>query len=179
MYIKKILVAFLLAVFLLAPGLAYAQNDYGAGVAADKAGLKTNKLSQMSGPAEAIGLVINVALSFIGILFFVLILYAGFTWMTAMGGTEKVEKAKGIIEAAIIGLVLVGAAYAIANFVFDKLGSGSTPAAGAVTTCPSGTIFPLCEGKQVGGQVTSPSGRVYTCNLKTKDDGSGQYCFGE
>lgn len=124
MYIKKILTIFMVAIFLLLPVFVFAQNDYGAGVAAEKAGLKNTKISKMGDPATVVGEIINIALSFIGIIFFGLILYAGFTWMTAMGNTEQVTKAKNIIEAAVIGLVLVAGAYAIANFVFQRLGSG-------------------------------------------------------
>jgi hypothetical protein len=118
----------------LFPSFVFAQNDYGAGVAAEKAGLKNTKIAKMGSPAAVIGEVINVGLSFIGIVFFVLVLYAGFTWMTAMGNTEQVTKAKNIIETAIIGLVLVAGAYAIANFVFDRLGASTAGTGGTTPT---------------------------------------------
>ena len=69
MIIKKILIAFFLALVLLSPSFAYAQGNYGADIAAEKAGLKSNKISKMGTPAAVIGEVINVALSFIGIIF--------------------------------------------------------------------------------------------------------------
>lgn len=150
MYIKKILIAFFLALVLLSPSFASAQGNYGADVAADKAGLKSNKISKMGTPAAVIGEVINVALSFIGIVFFILMLYAGFTWMTAMGSSEQVTKAKDIIETAIIGLVLVGAAYAIASFVFDKLGAGSGGGTTPTTVdCTKAALGATCGDRKV------------------------------
>ena len=41
--------------------------------------------------------------------------------MIAKGDTAKADKAKDIIEAAIIGLVLVLSAYAIATFLFAQI----------------------------------------------------------
>lgn len=120
--IKKILVAFVLASFLLAPNFSLAasgNDDYGASEVAG--GLASNKISGMT-VTSLIGQVINIALSGIGIIFFVLILYAGFLWMTAAGNNDQVTKAKNIIEAAVVGLVLISAAYAISNAIFSKLG---------------------------------------------------------
>ena len=46
-----------------------------------------------------------------------MILIGGFQWMTAAGNEEKVEKAKKIISAAIVGLIIILLAWAIVNFV--------------------------------------------------------------
>ncbi len=85
---------------------------------------------------ELAGVVVNVALSLVGILFFALVLYAGVTWMKAMGNTEDVTKAKDMITQAIIGLVIVMAAYAISNFVFTSLGSSGGNAGGGPVAGP-------------------------------------------
>jgi len=68
-----------------------------------------------------IGRIINVALGFLGIVFLVLLLYAGFEWMTAQGDTKKVDKARSMITQAIIGLIIVVAAFAVSNFVLSSL----------------------------------------------------------
>ncbi|HWQ99838.1 MAG TPA: pilin, partial [Candidatus Methylomirabilis sp.] len=68
-----------------------------------------------------VGRIINVALGFIGIVLLVLLLLAGFNWMTAGGDTEKVKKAQQQIKNAIIGLVIIVAAFAISNFVLSSL----------------------------------------------------------
>ena len=60
---------------------------------------------------------INTALGLTGIILLVIIIYAGFLWMTAQGNEEQVTKAKNILKNAVIGMVLVFASYAIAWFV--------------------------------------------------------------
>jgi hypothetical protein len=70
---------------------------------------------------QIIGRIINVVLGFIGILLLVYILYAGFLWMTAGGNEDKVKEAKTMIKNAIIGLVIVIAAFAISNFVLNSI----------------------------------------------------------
>ena len=70
---------------------------------------------------ETIGKIISIALSFIGVIFLALLIYGGYTWMIARGNEQAVEKAKSIIINAIIGLVIVVAAYAITAFVGNAL----------------------------------------------------------
>ena len=65
--------------------------------------------------------IINVALSFIGVIVLVIILYGGFLWMTAGGNEEKVGEAKKWIYGGIIGLVIILCSYAIAQFVINSL----------------------------------------------------------
>ena len=63
------------------------------------------------------GQVIGFILSLVGILFLGLMIYAGLLWMTAQGNEQKVEKAKNLLINAVIGLIIVFAAYAITAFV--------------------------------------------------------------
>lgn len=63
--------------------------------------------------SETIGRVIKILLSFVGTIFFALAVYAGFLWMTAQGNEDQVAKATGIIKTAIIGMIVVVAAYSI------------------------------------------------------------------
>lgn len=73
---------------------------------------------------------IQAALSLVGVLLLLMLIYAGFLWMTAQGDEKQVGKAKGIIRDAVVGLIIIFAAYAIANFVLDQLvsvgGGGAT-----------------------------------------------------
>ena len=85
--------------------------------AAGKAGLQT---SQGSLPQLA-GLLINSALSILGIVLLGYLLYGGFRWMTAGGDSGQVDKAKATLRNAIIGLVIIVASYAIADFVLGEL----------------------------------------------------------
>jgi len=72
--------------------------------------------------------IIETILGFLGVIFVILIIYAGFLWMTAGGNEEKIKKAKGLITNATIGLLIVLAAYTITHFVikyiFEATGGG-------------------------------------------------------
>lgn len=70
---------------------------------------------------ELIGNIIAVLLSVLGIIFIVLVVYAGFLYLTAGGEDTKVKKAKTLLSQSIIGLIIIVAAYAIAKFVIDAL----------------------------------------------------------
>jgi hypothetical protein len=76
-----------------------------------------------------IGAIINVALSFIGVIVLCIILYGGFLWMTAGGNEEKVGEAKKWIYGGIIGLVIILSSYAIAQFVINSLVTATTTGA--------------------------------------------------
>jgi len=90
----------------------------GYGVAAD--GHLTDKGIMVKLPS-IIGSVLGAVLSLLGVVFMVLIIYGGFTWMFARGNDQAVTKAKGIIETAIIGLVIVISAYGITTFIAENL----------------------------------------------------------
>lgn len=64
---------------------------------------------------------INFALSLIGIIFLILVIYAGFLWMTAGGNEDQVDKAKKLIINSVIGILVIVAAYAFTNFVLDEI----------------------------------------------------------
>ena len=78
-------------------------------------------------PRQTIAQIINIALSLLGIVAVVIILAGGFTWMTAGGNEENVDKARKMIFAGIIGLAIILSAYAIARFVIDRLVQATTP----------------------------------------------------
>ncbi|MFH1193690.1 MAG: hypothetical protein V1661_01705 [bacterium] len=77
--------------------------------------------TQSGGLPALVGLIINIFLSIMGVLFVILMVYGGYTWMTSYGAEAKVTKAKNLIVDAVIGLIIVLAAYAISNFVVGQL----------------------------------------------------------
>jgi amino acid transporter len=94
-------------------------GDYGLSETAKEAGL------QRSEPVPVlVGNIIGSALSLIAVIFFILMVYGGFIWMTAHGSPELVKKAQDTITAAIIGLIVVLGSYAITNFVFQSVDGG-------------------------------------------------------
>jgi len=135
---------------LTAPALA---TDYGAGTAARAAGLTVR-----SGGLPALaGDVIGRALTFVGVLFFVLMLYGGITWMLARGNEEYSRKAIGTITAAIIGLIIIAGSYAITQFVFNAATGGGSGGSGAG------------GGGGSGGGGAGGSGQVNCCIYRTTD----------
>jgi hypothetical protein len=76
-------------------------------------------------PTSIAGTVISSILSLIGVAFFLLILYGGLRWMMAQGSESEVEKAKQIIIAAVVGLIIILSAYALTAFIGGKL-TGTT-----------------------------------------------------
>lgn len=71
--------------------------------------------------SEIVGRLINPVLGLLGMVFMVLIIYAGVLWMTAAGNEEKVAKAKKIIYTATVGLVIVTFAYVISELIIFNL----------------------------------------------------------
>lgn len=117
---KKIIVFFVIILAFFIMGQGVLADDYGLGESANKA-FDDNIPFKEGGLAVAIGRIVGAALAFIGIVFFILIIYGGFTWMTARGNEEKVTKAKELIINASIGLVIVLAAYAIVSYIGGTL----------------------------------------------------------
>lgn len=74
--------------------------------------------------------IILTFLGLLGIIFVILIVIAGFNWMTANGDDTKIAKAKKIISRAIIGLIIIVSAYAITKFVFTNLPGGGNGGGG-------------------------------------------------
>jgi len=71
--------------------------------------------------AETIGVIIQGALSFVGVIFVSLMVYAGYLWMTARGESDQIEKAKNIIRSSIVGLIITMASYGITAFIVPKV----------------------------------------------------------
>lgn len=72
-------------------------------------------------PVVIVSFLIKTVLSFLGVLFLLLIIYGGFLWMTAQGNDEQITKAKGIITSSAIGLVIIFSAYILTVLVISIL----------------------------------------------------------
>ncbi|MEK7159047.1 MAG: hypothetical protein AAB766_00935, partial [Patescibacteria group bacterium] len=70
--------------------------------------------------------IIKIVLGFLGIVLIVIVIYAGFLWMTAGGEPKGVEDARKWLTNAIIGLAIILSAYAITDFVIKKLMGAAT-----------------------------------------------------
>jgi hypothetical protein len=118
--LKKFFLIVFLSIFIV-PNIAFAKVDLGEGIV-KKAG-KTAGYAQANETtlSEMIGSIIKTVLSLVGIIFTVLMVYAGYLWMTARGEASQVEKAQEIIKSSIIGIIITLAAYSISNFVVSKI----------------------------------------------------------
>lgn len=85
------------------------QKDVG-----DRAGYQTSGNVSLE---TMISKIIKTFLSFLGIIFMILLILGGFNWMTAGGQETKVQKASKTIKQAIIGLIIVLGSYAISYFI--------------------------------------------------------------
>ena len=93
----------------------------GAQKTAEGMGYTANTTSGTGLLLSKIATMINLVLSLVGVVFLILMIYGGITWMTASGNDKQVEKAKGIISRAAIGLAVVILAYAITFFVLNRI----------------------------------------------------------
>ena len=76
-------------------------------------------------PEEIIETLLNWVLGFLALVAVILILVGGFMWMTSGGGEEKVKKAKKLLYSALIGLVIIMAAWGLTLYAFSILGSAT------------------------------------------------------
>lgn len=74
---------------------------------------------------ETAGGVIKGALVLVGVIFLMLMVYGGYIWMLARGDEQEAARAQKIITAAVIGICVVMAAYAITWFIVYRLTVGT------------------------------------------------------
>ena len=123
MWLKKILLPLLIVLIITVfPFLAQAKTNFqntfeafgnGAGIAPTGAETPTE-------PILIITTIIKIALSFLGVIFLILIIISGFKWMTT-SSPDEIKKIRAKITNAVIGLVIVLAAYGITTFISSAI----------------------------------------------------------
>ncbi|PIR02878.1 MAG: hypothetical protein COV60_03295 [Candidatus Magasanikbacteria bacterium CG11_big_fil_rev_8_21_14_0_20_43_7] len=76
--------------------------------------------------AEYIGSGVQIVLGFIGTLFLVLIVFAGYVRLTSHGEEDRVKKSTSTAISALLGLVIVLLAYGITRFVVTRVYNETT-----------------------------------------------------
>ena len=114
---KKYLFSALLFSGFLFASLALAQN-FGTEAVGD--GLAGTLGEVGRDPREVAGRIINFALGFLGLIAVLIIIYAGFKWMTSGGSEEKIAEAKKILIAGVIGLIIILSSWALATFILSR-----------------------------------------------------------
>lgn len=125
--LKPIIVAFLFVVFLLTPVfVTQAQLTTCTGSLGTCILTNASLAGGFLGDPNVnfpifVGNLIKFALTLLGTLFLILILYGGFMRMTAGGNTDKVSKSNSILKNSVIGLIIVIVSYAITITVFTVI----------------------------------------------------------
>src|SRR3989339_1903564 len=112
----KIFVLIIIFVFTICGGSveAFSPNNLGVNYAS-YSGL-TNKDAR-----ENIIDMLRIAMSVLGLVAVIIVIYAGFLWMTAGGNDERVGQAKKWLYGGVIGLALILTSYSISSWVIRSL----------------------------------------------------------
>ena len=125
---RKLVVLAVLLFSFSVPFFAFAQLN------PDSTGLKKTG-DQAYGPHEQNDLdagyfvgeyIIKPVLGFTGVIFLMLMVYAGFLWMTSAGDSKRIDQAKKILVNSVIGVAIMVSAYAITNTVLNALTGTAT-----------------------------------------------------
>ena len=124
--ISKHLIAFAILALLVLPIVAVnkalaadANNTFGIDTV--NTSLNGSLGQQGTDPRTVIANIINIALGFLGVIAVGIILFGGFKWMTATGNEDKVEEAKKVLSAGVIGLLIVLSSWALATYAIGAL----------------------------------------------------------
>lgn len=129
---NKIILLLVAVGVLTVAGFVFAQDLGLTNEFANRAGLGTKPIGQ------TIAEIVRVFLSVLGIIAVVIILYAGFLWMTAAGEADKIATAKKLLINALIGLAIILSSLAIAQFVISALEKATGSQIGNGTGGPPG-----------------------------------------
>ncbi len=167
-HVSAILLCFIIA-FVFVGFVSPASAAFGLEETGGEAGLYNEKGGNPTLAARA-GDLIGAALTFTSVIFFLLMLYGGFMWMTARGNEEKSTKALKTILGAILGLVIVISAYALTQLIFKAVKGELNEPKGAA----QGNVDPIAAKKY----CIVKKGVLYSCEelaegKKCADGGSG------
>ena len=125
---------------------------------------------------DSIRIFLNILLGFLGVIAVIMIMYAGFMWMTAFGNEERVAKAKKTILWGVVGILVIGSSWTIASYILslgekgagviatpggDDGGDGGIPPTGGVAE-----QFALddVETGRPDPDTNPPNEKVYLCS---------------
>lgn len=109
-------------------------------------------LTKATSAREFILNITNFALSFLGLIAVIIIIYGGFLYVTAGGKDEQMEKGKKSVMYAIIGIIVVLSSYAVVNTLIGEAAGGGEDRGG-------GGIY------SSGDSVTGEDVDIYNVNI--------------
>ncbi len=148
---KRVLASLFLSLALLAGGAGIANAQLKSDVFTGKAkeyfknvyDTESAKSLDQTLPA-AVGAIISAVLGLVGVILLVIMVYAGFLWLTAGGNDDQVAHAKQLIKNGVIGMAITLSAFVITQFVVNQLTSaietGSKSGATGTTNTNTGAI---------------------------------------
>ena len=165
--------------------VAFAQVNLNVNQIAQDAGLSNISMQKL------IANIIKWVLALLGLVLLIIIMIAGFRWMTSGGDNSKIQKAKQMLVQAVIGFAIILASYVIVSLIMGSFalitngGGGNTNpisdecssegCTGCLQSCSGGefnnndeSCSSLCSDSEFRFRVTSysPSGsNVNLCNL--------------
>lgn len=80
--------------------------------------------------ALRVGVLVNTVLMLVGIVFLIITVYSGITWMAAGGNDEKIEISQKRIKRAFIGLLIIMGAWILTYGLVNKAAYGPGRAGG-------------------------------------------------
>lgn len=115
-------------VLLISPLTVQAATSIGTQISGgvEKAGEKIfgEKPNENATFSESLLVILNHILEFLGVIFFLFLIYGGYLWMNARGKEEQVEKAKKITREVVIGIIIIILARLLTELILTYIGGG-------------------------------------------------------
>lgn len=175
-FLRKLGLPFLLVLtsFLLVKTV-FAAGEIDVGVAQVESAINLGS----SSPLQIVMKIIQIALSFLGFIAVVIVIYAGFLWMTSGGNEDRITEAKRWLRNGVIGLLIILSAWGIVTFVLRTLlnvtdgtsgpidmsgtsGSFNNLSLGAMGSCVIESVYPQ------DGKKEAPRNTTILINFKEK-----------
>jgi len=112
-----------------------------------------NKITLTNDLPTVLGGLVKGASGLVGVIFFVITVYAGILWMTAAGSDEKIGKAKKMIIDGAIGVTIALSAFLITTLVTSKLLVSSNPNEGCCQFEDEGDCTPVAGSDMKAAQT--------------------------
>jgi len=197
--IKKNKIFKYLAIFLIVLGIAsfrFVLAQYGVD---EVGGELDDRLGETNtDPRSLATRIINISLGFLGIIALLIILYAGFLWMTSGGNEEKIAKAKKTLIAGVIGLVIILSSWGLASWLIKTISNTTSGGenwgydSGDIESCGCGGYMVFENGSWgpcIGSDCSGPgnnepetcdgSGFLAGCQAVQQICAEGSYCNDE
>lgn len=131
---KHLISFFIVALMLALPVLGLTAIHSASAQAQDiingaQSNLTNTGLIQLGGEGTdlpaTVGRIVGILLGLLGVVFVILVIFAGFNWMMAQGDETKIAKARKTIIQGVVAIIIIFAAYAITSFVITQIGGAA------------------------------------------------------